>query len=198
MIHLFLKAPRKGLVKTRLAVTLGDEGALEAYRVMLDYVLDTLEPFDQVELCFTPSNSEQELLLFRRREEWRLADQGEGDLGQRLTNAFARSFDNGSNFAIAIGADSPDMNSEDLRNAMSQLKESDLVLGPAEDGGYWLVGMRKFEPAIFQGIEWSSPNVLQQTLDIARNYRLKVTLLRTLSDIDTAADWGRFQCSIRT
>jgi glycosyltransferase A (GT-A) superfamily protein (DUF2064 family) len=96
-----------------------------------------------------------------------------------------------------IGSDCPEVTAADIQTAWKDLKEYDVVLGPASDGGYWLVGMRRPVLEIFTEIPWSSDQVLEKTLESARRMGCTTHLLRTLNDVDTIADWDRFQRAIR-
>lgn len=188
----FLKAPRLGFVKTRIAATLGDVAALAAYREIVAAVLDPLRDLPGVELRFTPDDAPAEVRAWQRAS-WVLAPQGSGDLGERLARAFAEQFMSGARKVIVVGADCPAMSPTDLGAALDALDEDDLVLGPATDGGYWLIGLRAPRPWLFRGIAWSTPSVFAQTESKARMAGLRVARLRELSDIDTEADWRRWQ-----
>ena len=107
--------------------------------------------------------------------------------------AFDHAFRQGAERVVLIGTDSPEIMGQDFADAFSALNDSDVVLGPAVDGGYWLVGLRKPVPALFSGIHWSASTVLERTLAVANAMGLSVRQLRTLHDIDTAEDWDRYQ-----
>ncbi|HTI73286.1 MAG TPA: TIGR04282 family arsenosugar biosynthesis glycosyltransferase [Candidatus Limnocylindria bacterium] len=191
-ILLFLKAPRLGFVKTRLAKDLGPAGALSAYRQMLQATVEVLCPFPNVALRYTPDDSTDEVGSWAK-PGWRLEPQGDGDLGERLTRAFADAFANGANPVVAIGSDCPYVSAADLREAQDLLQTNDVVLGPAVDGGYWLIGTRRALPQLFEGIDWSTERVFEQTCRAANVAGLTVARLRTLSDVDTSEDWQRWQ-----
>lgn len=114
--------------------------------------------------------------------------QSEGDIGCRMASAFQVSFEAGMNRVVLIGTDCPDLNAQLLTQAFQSLEQHDLVLGPAEDGGYYLIGLRRLIPELFMGISWSTAEVLQQTHSIARNLGLAVAYLPLLSDIDRPED----------
>lgn len=187
----FLKAPRPGLVKTRLAATVGEKIACEIYRELVKTVLDNVAVFPEVELRFAPDESAAEIKPWLR-PGWTMTPQGPGDLGQRLHAAFSDAFDRCHQSVTAIGSDCPEFTASDIESAQAALESADVVLGPAADGGYWLIAMKKLQPALFEGIAWSTPAVLTQTLDRAKGRGLKVSLLRTLADVDTEEDWRRF------
>lgn len=162
-----------------------------AYQRLVRTVLGKLLEFPGVELRFAPADAEHEMGPWVR-SGWSAAAQSEGDLGQRLVGAFAQAFCGGARRVVIIGSDCPYLDAEDIREAWAQLKTCDLVLGPAEDGGYWLVGLRQNQPGLFKDITWSSASVFGETMARAKVLGLKSFLLRTLSDVDTREDWERF------
>lgn len=186
-IIVFVKAPRPGLVKTRLAATIGQEAACNAYRKLVETVLAGLAPLPHLELRYTPDDAESEILQWQH-EGWSCAPQGVGDLGERMHRAIAETESPG----IIIGSDCPGIKPADITAACEALNNYDLVLGPAVDGGYWLIGLATTCPAIFDGIQWSTNNVLNETLDRSEKAGLSVHLLRKLGDVDTANDWAAF------
>lgn len=194
---IFLKAPRPGQVKTRLAAVIGAETACAAYRRLAETVLGEMAALPDVELCFGPDDGEADLKPWLRAG-WTLARQGEGDLGQRLHRAFSRHFANGARRVVIVGSDCPSIRQTDIAEAWSALDRSDVVLGPATDGGYWLIGLSAPQPGLFEGIEWSTDRVLAQTLERAGQSGLKTRLLRELADVDTAEDWQRFLAGFKT
>ena len=187
-VIVFVKAPRPGFVKTRLAAAIGDQAACDAYRQLTETVLAKLTPLPHVELRFAPDDTENEIAPWLRND-WTARPQGEGDLGQRMHRAFTDA--NGP--AIIIGSDCPHLELSDLEAAADTLKEYDLVLGPATDGGYWLIGLNSPCPALFEKIKWSTGEVLQTTLTKAKGNGLSIHLLRELADVDTVEDWSEWQ-----
>ena len=184
----FLKAPRPGFVKTRLARDLDAEAAAGIHRVLVERTLARVAAHPDVELRFAPDDAESEVKSWQRAG-WRLRPQGPGDLGTRLSAATAEAFAEGSSRVLVIGSDCPDIEREDLRAAEEALSRYDVVLGPAEDGGYWLLGLRAPQPALFRDIAWGTSTVLTQTCERARSAGLEVHELRRLRDIDTLEDW---------
>lgn len=187
----FLKAARPGAVKTRLAVTIGAGAALAAYEELVAATLKNLNlPAAEiaVELRFTPDEAGPEIAPWRR-PGWQAAPQGPGTLGERLQRAFEDSFAAGCGRVLVIGSDCPYVNATDLRAALVALAGHDVVLGPATDGGYWLLGLRAPQPALFIGIDWSTPRVFSQTLQRAEMAGLRAARLRELSDVDTETEW---------
>ena len=186
---IFVKAPRPGTVKTRLA--LGPETECAAYRRLVEAVLREMRSFADVELHFAPIDGGAEIRPWLR-ENWRAVPQSNGDLGARLNNAFAEAFGTGAERVVIMGSDCPYVRAEDVATAWANLRSSDVVLGPAVDGGYWLVGLSQMQPELFSGISWSTDRVLSETIARAKPLGLKTVLLRTLSDVDTPEDWQRF------
>jgi uncharacterized protein len=193
-VIVFVKAPRSGTVKTRLACTLGNETACDIYKALVASVLRTFSSFPSVQLRFSPDDALSDITPWLR-PGWAAHPQGPGDLGQRMLRAFAHSFGRGMSKVIIIGSDCPEITLRDIDQASDALSSHGLVLGPATDGGYWLIGLTKSEPALFEEITWSSRHVLAETLARAAALGIRVHLLRSLSDIDTAEDWERCQCS---
>jgi rSAM/selenodomain-associated transferase 1 len=118
------------------------------------------------------------------------------DLGERMAHAFARSFESGMDKVVLIGTDCPTLQSHHLHEAFEALTHSDLVLGPATDGGYYLIGMKCRSDYLFEGITWSTSQVLSETLNVASQNGLTNTLLQELNDIDTQEDWERYTSQI--
>jgi hypothetical protein len=189
---LFLRAPRLGTVKTRLARDLGDEPALSAYRLLLDHLLQQLRAVPGIQLRVTPDDAGPEVEGWRH-PGWTIAPQGPGDLGARLARAVQDHLDRGASSVVIIGSDCPGVQPSDLEEAHRQLRQHDVVLGPATDGGYWLIGVRRPAPILFEAMPWGTDAVYAETLRRAREAGLTVATLRTLSDIDTAEDWAEWR-----
>ncbi len=189
---IFLKAPRAGLVKTRLAQSIGPEAALAAYKKLVLILLKNLKPLHDVELRFAPDDAQKDIRPWIRKG-WKSAPQGHGDLGVRLKKALKESFDAGCGKVVIIGSDCPEVTEEDIQAAWKALDDHELVLGPAADGGYWLIGMTKYYPLLLEGIPWSTESVFAETFLRAEKLGLRIALLRTLTDIDTFEDWERFR-----
>lgn len=187
----FLKAPRPGAVKTRLAKTLGAPTACGIYQHLVTLLLRKLASMPHVELRFTPDDARCEIEPWAQ-PNWRLEPQGPGDLGTRLHEAFTAGFQRGSQRVLAIGSDCPELEPSDLDAAWMALLSHDVVLGPARDGGYWLIGLRAATPELFEEISWGSDAVLSQTLERCRHNGLRFHLLRELEDIDTEEAWRRY------
>ena len=194
VLLIFLKAPRPGTVKTRLAGTIGPEAAVGIYRELVTTTLEQVSRLDSVVLCFAPDDAGPEIEPWVR-PGWVMEPQGDGDLGTRLTRAVNAAFDRGVVRLVILGSDCPWQTAGDVRAAWKELETSDVVLGPAEDGGYWLIGLRAPSVSLFRNIPWSQPTVLRETLDRIREAGLSHKLLRTLPDVDTEGDWLRWRMS---
>ena len=188
---IFVKAPRRGIVKTRLARTIGAAAAAEAYVRLAEETIGNLRSLQQVELCYTPDDSRQEIEGWLANG-WQSQPQGPGDLGQRMSAAFERAFAEGMERVAIIGSDCATVTVEDIQTAWEKLASTDVVLGPASDGGYWLIGLREPHPELFNDIPWSTPDVLTRTLNRVRQALLSVHLLREQRDVDTEGDWREF------
>ncbi len=189
----FIRAPRVGSVKTRLAAGLGPAGACAAYRRMIDHVMPAVHASGfSVELRHTPDDAGDEFSCWCE-PGWELAPQGAGDLGARLERAFGASAAAGYERTLVIGTDCPYLTVHDLREAATALDTREVVIGPALDGGYWLIGMRGLHPELFRAIPWSSTGVTATTLLRARSSNLAVHRLRELEDLDALPEWERFE-----
>ncbi len=191
-IIVFFKAPRPGFVKTRLAASLGNEEACRAYQELTHRFLDNLSNYPDVELRFAPDDASDEIVSFLKSSKWTFASQGEGDLGERMSRAMFEAFE-GSDAVLIFGTDCPYINPDDLDAALKSIESSDVVLGPAKDGGYWMIGLGQYQSALFEGISWSTDKVLEQTLERAERLALKCHLLRELEDVDDLESWERYQ-----
>lgn len=194
----FLKHPEPGTVKTRLIPVLGAEIAAELYRVLCEAVLAGTVPrpgeFERLVFFAPPEAAEQ---VRGWLPSVRLLPQAGGDLGARMGGASARAFDRGAERVALIGTDSPAVSRATVVEALEALDAADLVLGPAEDGGYYLLALRKPRPELFDGMTWSTPVVLEETVARADTASLRVHLLAPLRDIDTPedlrAEWPRLR-----
>ncbi|MEX2526372.1 MAG: TIGR04283 family arsenosugar biosynthesis glycosyltransferase [Gemmatimonadota bacterium] len=191
-ILLFTKAPRPGSVKTRLAREMGDEAACAIYRQMGADTVTALAglPYP-LEVRYTPDDSQAEQEVRRWLEPQgatHFVPQGPGDLGARMAAAISQGVGDGRRVCV-VGADLPQMNPQLIVEAYSAMDNgADLVLGPALDGGYYLLATGALHPQLFHGMEWSQARVLQETLARAHNLDLSVYLLPPLRDVDTLED----------
>jgi len=188
---IFVKAPRLGNVKTRLAESIGDHAACAAYQTLVTRLVENLDRLPGVELRFSPDDAAEEIRPWLRHD-WQLSPQGPGDLGAKLNRAIQESFAAGAKRVVVIGSDCPAIVAADIEMAWATLATHDVVLGPATDGGYWLIGLRQPQPNFFQNIPWSTERVFETTLARAREAKLSIHRLRTLSDVDLIEDWEDF------
>jgi hypothetical protein len=193
----FTRYPEPGKAKTRLIPALGGVGAAELHRQMAEHTLMQVRGLQairnlSIEVRFAGGN-------FTQMQGWLGADlnyrtQGEGDLGDRMFHACQAAFNDGNDATIIIGTDCPELDTGLLQKAFQELQQHDLVLGPATDGGYYLVGLRRPVPQLFVGIAWSTSEVLQQTVAIAERLGLAIAYLPPFSDVDQPQDleiWQR-------
>ena len=191
LVLLFLKAPVRGTVKTRLASAIGAEAALELFRC---FILDTAESVTRaglpLRICFTPASEINKVADLLPPQSYNLMPQEGKDLGERMENAFRRAFAEGCCRAVLLGSDIPDLPADIIGEALAALLSVDLVLGPARDGGYYLIGMTgpRVCQDLFRGIPWSSPSVFRLTLQKAQAAGLKVHLLPDWNDVDSVED----------
>jgi hypothetical protein len=199
-IIVFAKAPRPGEVKTRLAPVLGAEGAARLHERLVARTLATAgkSAVGPVELCCAPDASDLRLAALARDHGAALTDQGPGDLGRRMRGAFERAL-SGAHAALLIGSDCPALAPEHLREAARALAEGDdAALGPAEDGGYVLVGLRRADPSLFEGIRWGGPEVLHDTRVRLAALRWRWRELAPLWDVDRPEDLERLRSEYPT
>ena len=184
----FAKAPRPGTVKTRLAREVGHPAATAVYRRMGRLIVDRVAPAPAIPtVCYDPDGAEAEVREWLGPAPRRYWYQGGGDLGARMSRMFGRAFER-SGRVVVIGTDTPSVTAQTVTRAIGALDSADVVLGPARDGGYYLMALREPRPGLFAGIPWSTESVLAETLARCTALGLSVTLLEVESDIDTAED----------
>jgi uncharacterized protein len=198
VLAIFVKEPRPGAVKSRLAAAIGRDAAAAVYRVMAEEVVRrTAPPRDQYDrvLAFDPPSAGAAVGDWLGVEAALLLPQSPGDIGRRMERAFAEIFGRGARRVAVVGTDVPALAGEDVHDALESLDDHDVAIGPATDGGYYLIALKGPHPELFEGIAWSGPAVLAGTLDRASRANLSVRVLRTLGDVDTvddlAAEWPR-------
>ncbi len=196
---LVAKAPIEGQVKTRLIGALTAEDAKQLYVAflsdtfaMMEAVCDERDDLTLVH-CYTPEDAEDAFAEVEREGCLMIAQRGNG-LGERLTNCFADVFAMGFDSVTAIGGDSPTMPAEMVSEAMDCLEtENDVVIVPAEDDGYCLIGMRKLHKEVFQNIPWSTPDVMAATERQAKAAGLSLSVGPTWFDVDTPEELERLK-----
>jgi uncharacterized protein len=187
----FTRYPSQGKTKTRLIPVLGSVGAANLHRLMAGRTIAralSLQNSRQLSVEIHHTGGSQQQMQDWLGTELIYQNQIDGDLGERMTAAFQKSFDSGVDKAAIIGTDCPDLKAEILAQAFDELSECDLVLGPAKDGGYYLIGLRRAIPELFRGINWGTSEVFACTRAIAQNSGLTIAVLPTLADIDRPED----------
>ncbi len=191
VLIIFIKNPIKGNVKTRIADTASDKKALLIYKKLLDYTREVALQVDAGRQLwysrFTDNNDAWDNEQFDKYTQ-----EGES-LGLRMSNAFEQAFNNGCSKAIIIGSDCAQLKAEHVELAYLALDEDDVVIGPSEDGGYYLLGMNRYLPKLFEDKQWSTPQVFKQTLDDCKERGYSCHILEKLNDVDTESDWQQVE-----
>jgi uncharacterized protein len=190
LLAVFARAPELGRVKTRLSPPLTADEALKLHRALVE---DTLDQLDRVErpglsrvlLLSRPLLHPTDLNIPR---SWTVGIQSSGDLGERLASVFYNSFRRGARKVLVLGSDSPTLPLEVIHDALDGLDRVDVVLGPATDGGYYLIGAKIFLADLFRGISWGSGEVLKQTKRTLQVLGTRFELLVPWYDVDRAQD----------
>ncbi len=185
-LALFAKYWQPGKVKTRLASKIGDIAASDVYQAFLKTLLQRLKNAgDHRTIVYSPPEREPEFGNISG-QDWTLFPQSSGELGERLINYSNEAFrtDDSNSHLVIIGSDCLEIDQELIEQAFSALKETQVVLGPSHDGGYYLIGMSKHCPDLFHDIAWSTDSVFAQTTDRIRAHNLSFLSLPTLTDVD--------------
>jgi uncharacterized protein len=190
----FVKYPEPGKVKTRLAATVGAERAAAIYRSLAEAVRRRLPRDVEVLVLCDPPERAAEIAHWLGQRPDQCVPQAAGDLGTRLEAAFAAGFARGIEALAVIGSDCVEITPAHFAEVWEALATHDAVLGPAVDGGYYLLALRAPQPALFRDIAWSTDGVCRQTLERAAVAGLRVHLLPTLRDVDTEEDLWRVEC----
>ncbi|WP_091410303.1 TIGR04282 family arsenosugar biosynthesis glycosyltransferase [Aquimarina amphilecti] len=181
---IFTRNPELGKCKTRLAATIGDQAALEVYQLLLDHTVTITKSLSVTkEVYYSTKVGENDIwnpTTYNKRLQ-----QGE-DLGARMCSAFRNGFNAGYTNIIVIGSDMYDLNQLDIENAFKALKNHDYVIGPAEDGGYYLFGLKSLNSKVFQNKSWGTNTVLKDTLNDIQQTNIK--LLEERNDVDYYED----------
>lgn len=187
-IVIFVKYPIPGKVKTRLGRQIGLQKAADLYSIFVSLTIKLAEfcKIDKIFITFEPAKRKKEFIkwlpamhLFPQRGE---------NLGERLIHAIKTVFEEGFTKTVILGSDSPTLPFNYVKEAFDLLNTHDLVIGPARDGGYYLIGLNKPQPSLFKNIHWSTSRVLHQTLEKAKQLHLKYYLLPEWYDVDTKED----------
>ena len=184
LLIIFTRNLQPGKVKTMLAEDVGHGAAMAIYKFLLQHTREITKdlPYDKV--VYYSENLQLDDIweehIFQKKVQ-----QGK-DLGERMQRSFENAFSNGYEQVVIIGSDIYELTSEEIRQAFSSLKNNDFVLGPAKDGGYYLLGMTKPKPELFKNKAWSTPSILEDSLKDLKNE--SVFLLKELNDVDTFED----------
>jgi rSAM/selenodomain-associated transferase 1 len=190
ILLVFVKHPEPGKVKTRLAEDLGAEKAAQIYSHMAKTIINNVSKSTEYKtlVFFDPPERKKDIEKWLSKN-YELFPQEGKSLGERMETAFRKAFSLGAEKTVIIGTDCVEISKGIISQAFDSLDEMDVVLGPAEDGGYYLLGMKKLIPEIFDDIGWSTSHVLDQTIDKIKKKGRKFGLLEILRDIDTITDF---------
>ncbi|MGY5850768.1 TIGR04282 family arsenosugar biosynthesis glycosyltransferase [Salegentibacter sp. F14] len=187
LLIIFAKNPLKGRVKTRLAQEVGNNAALAIYNFLLHHTYEATKNLkvDKV-IYYSEAFPEQEIF---DSENFRKELQRGQDLGEKMENAFCDAFENTYQRVIIIGTDLLEISQKDIKDAFDHLKKEDVVIGPAKDGGYYLLGMKSLNSKVFRNKAWSTDSVLKNTLQDFKKDKVKI--LKSCNDIDVLSDIPR-------
>lgn len=187
---LMVKYPNKGAVKSRLALHIGDGHATSIYKLFVGDIINTLKKGNvRFVIAYTPADHLQQFKDWLGEDHEYLPQIGE-TLGERLVSVFRGAFSRGTEGAVAIASDTPDLPAHIISEALKKTKETDAVIGPCPDGGYYLIGFQanKFVERVFQLEEWGTGTVLNNTLRKMREAGLRVHALPLWGDVDNIED----------
>lgn len=183
---IFTKNPVPGKVKTRLAITVGNDVAFSVYQQLVKHTLVITSGLPVDKFVFYSDEVEQED-VWNKKHYLKQLQQG-NNLGERMNNAFASTFKKGVNKVVVIGTDCPGLDAGIIMNAFAYLDKYNVVIGPAADGGYYLLGMKQHHPQLFENIAWSTNIVFEETISKCVASHLDYWLLPVLNDIDEEKD----------
>ena len=184
LLVVFVKNAVLGTAKTRLAKTIGNDKAFEVYKHLMHI---TEQATVGIENCAVHIYFSSEKDPTRWSNYAQYVQQG-NDLGERMSDAFRRGFELGFEQIVGVGSDLPDLTTEIIEKGLEALTTNDAVFGPAEDGGYYLIGMRSMLECIFENKPWSTEQLLEITLDELKVKGYSVGLIETMNDLDTEED----------
>ncbi len=184
VLAIMAKSPEKGKVKTRLAKTIGEDDALTVYKNLLSYTIREANCALWDTTVYWAGNPENTINI----HDFRSTSQKGDDLGERMSHAFTEEFNNGAERVVMIGADCAEVNMQHIERAFGMLKIHDVVIGPATDGGYYLIAMNEIHNELLTDVPWSTEHVLEATKELAEDNHLSIGYLEKLSDVDHASD----------
>lgn len=191
---ILMKFPAPGRVKTRLAREIGAESAAELYRLITEKIMENTHPGDSSYeriVFYTPENMKDEFGKWFPGET--LLPQRGNDLGEIMANSLRDLFDSGAAKAVITGSDIPSLDRDVVGQAFMELDYADVAVGPAADGGYYLIGMKALHEDIFRGIPWGSGTVFHETVSAIGRLGLTYRTVSPLSDLDTVEDLHRMK-----
>lgn len=194
-IIIFQKNAELGKVKTRLAATIGDQAAYEAYDLLVQFTHKTVSKSLFSKIIFFSNYLQKNLSQYPK--DYRFELQSGAGLGEKMSNSFKQLFEENYDRLVIIGTDCAEITSELISEAFEKLEENEVVIGPAHDGGYYLLGMRSFIPGLFEGIPWSTNQVSTLTKEYLTHREISFALLPTLSDVDYEEDWDKFKDKLK-
>lgn len=195
LLLIFTKNTIPGTVKTRLAKDIGDAKALEVYEHLLAYTQQITQNLPVTDKAVYYSRYVETNDLWSNEYYQKFVQQGEG-LGERMNNAFVEGFDQAYTSIIIIGSDCIEITQAIIQEAFEALKNNDFVIGPARDGGYYLLGMNQLYSKVFQNKTWSTDTVFQETMRDLESISTNIYQLPQLSDVDTVEDLSLLQIDL--
>ncbi|RDC63160.1 TIGR04282 family arsenosugar biosynthesis glycosyltransferase [Adhaeribacter pallidiroseus] len=185
LLLIFVKNAVLGKVKTRLAATIGPDKAYEIYQILLKRTFEVTVALPVTKVVYYSDYTSEDLF---KPPYYNKHIQSGQDLGERMQQAFAQAFADGFREVCIIGSDCYELTEDILLQAFEKLERNDVVIGPAEDGGYYLLGMKELHPSLFTGKNWSTDSVLPDTLNNVKANGQSVALLPQLTDVDEEKD----------
>ena len=183
LVIVFVKNIKLGKVKTRLAKTIGNQGAFEVYSELVKVTEIATEDLSvDKRIYFSDA-----VVDTKWKNDYKTVQQGI-DLGERMKNAFKKGFEDGYERIVLIGSDLPDITANHIKKGLNALKQNEVAFGPAEDGGYYLIGLSKMHNFVFDNKPWSETHLLEETLSELKEKQVTFTTLDTLNDIDDFED----------
>ena len=183
LVIVFVKNIKLGKVKTRLAKTIGNRGAFEVYSELVKVTEKATEDLSiDKRIYFSDA-----VVDTKWKKDYKTVQQGV-DLGERMKNAFKKGFEDGYDRIVLIGSDLPDLTANHINKGLDALKQNEVTFGPAEDGGYYLIGLSKMHNFVFDNKPWSKTHLLEETLSELKDKQVTFTTLEVLNDIDNYED----------
>jgi len=200
-IIIFAKQPVPGKVKTRLAADLGNDFAVEFYKKCAAHIFNEVSELHNFGIdCYLFYGIDDDVSEVKTwvDKNFIFNRQTEGDLGNKMSNAFQKVFADKVSKAIIVGADVPDITTEILLKAFNALEQNDIVISPSHDGGYNFLGLNNFYPDLFQSIKWSTDEVFQKTINKTEELGLNIEIAESLLDIDDKTDFMNWTADLES